>query len=958
MQLKTRTIDKQLTWPITFLNEQLVTLFEHLIKVVSLNANELRAFSEKNHVRRHPISPTDTLPIAAKLNPNKPIDFDEMLCHIINHHAITDRAQHYTIEHEQGITTIHYIEGFEQHVTASLQHSLTLWKDNLYNALAHWHFESTHQDIVIYTAGPSYIVDILRFCTRLNAKQFAQAYPIQAKQNRKGYFDIRLSLRTEHYPNIDPDHDFDTARQLLTKTGIRMDCGADYMIETTETIENIHQRISRQQNKTPFEKEFLRYFLLFTNIFKLFAESEKRDENLVRTRIDQLYQRLCQQFPEIESNPRATHYLARLSQLSIDFELSSSLNTYAENHNNFASNSRAKVRVEPASAQEKVQYTINFEQLTAIEFDIIEVNNLLSKQNLNNAQITQLIECLTMLNQFYKDPQVSYEAKQQLAQLCYAGFLKPLSEIYPPHKTSDNDALDKTELSFRTAQYPLTKHTANYLDDNKHISDCSFFIQTVLTRLITHYCSKQEWEWVDYYLERISFVERSRQTIEYGSTNATFFKLSTQTMVLIARGALTQAIYKFDELNTLFDKQLKGFCKPNNVQQKLPELQFVYTSVFQLNNLGQKITDALSNEQQNPMAHAMASSISQLLEKRVNKLFTAYGGFLKNSAHPEANFISTEHRRLSQQLKCALESYEQRHLELLRSSIAQVNTNELDCTPTKQKHTVAFSTHSDNLPFIKQAMHKHRIATTIKDNIVTLKDALSINQKGLVQALNTAQRLISTPISPSKANQKKLSDYDDSSSSETVERIRYSELLDLHRLKSNRKTARPKKSRHKNKNMNTAAAQPAKPIEKPEKPLVVQFGDQLGAYDESNPNASNIVALQSAHCPYGVFFGYIDDALPPDVRQHFMKALANRGKNRGHIVTGKGQEGVKFFKKSANKAWKIKIPRQDEFLIGHIKMVKAELDQHGLPIKRFLICFDRIGNHKQEQRAQKNSTMQ
>ena len=98
----------------------------------------------------------------------------------------------------------------------------------------------------------------------------------------------------------------------------------------------------------------------------------------------------------------------------------------------------------------------------------------------------------------------------------------------------------------------------------------------------------------------------------------------------------------------------------------------------------------------------------------------------------------------------------------------------------------------------------------------------------------------------------------------------------------------------------------------------------------------------------------LDPNLPPDIHKRYQNALANIDLTHGHIVAaGKGEEGVKFFKKRGIKSWKVKIPGQDIFLVGHIVKEIEGIDQHGLSVKRFLILFDEIQNHKQEQRMQK-----
>lgn len=116
---------------------------------------------------------------------------------------------------------------------------------------------------------------------------------------------------------------------------------------------------------------------------------------------------------------------------------------------------------------------------------------------------------------------------------------------------------------------------------------------------------------------------------------------------------------------------------------------------------------------------------------------------------------------------------------------------------------------------------------------------------------------------------------------------------------------------------------------------------------------STIVALSNPHIEEGIYYAYIDNtAFSNETYEHFNRLLL-----RGNIVcgkntkNGKNRSGVKFFKRHGNKSLKLKIAGQNEFMSGQIVRKKVVV-LDGVPSTRYLICFNCLHTHKDEQRQQ------
>jgi len=936
---------KEVCFPVTFMSEEVLRSIATVKKLLALKLNELRDFTKENKMRRQPVAldrPLPEMPILRGDNRS----FDQLISYIINFHLqlSNNSKQTLVMVPESDQIVVYFHEGTLEKTIDDLTLLQKTWVNEIFPRLSKWKFISGTTKIYFECLSYPYFKNILSICTNKNADTVLEHYGIEMipSAEHSGQFLYQTDIKAQSDKPLNIEKDLSKVQELLTNTKIRIDYRDAFINDVSLYCYSV------LKHGTP-DNELLKYIAIITSHIQ--AYDKNRDAKLAFTKIMGIYELAIKINPSI-ANSNGFGVLGTYGSM---YSIAETLNAYADKNEIFETTAEG---VEVVAIDTKdliadpgiITMTINFELLSTIEKELDTLLKKLTHKTVTLEKIKSITPEIKAISEFYKSKEITEAAKVDLSKFLYLKFLKDLQALLGNYlKTISDDSLhpydDLIDDIYHTS-YQITKATTKFLPKKSEKNDCIYFEFTTLQFLLQYYKKTKTWNFVEDCLIHIAILGNRTQAVAGEISTLTFEAYSLRISTYIVRDSLTQAICCYHEFCKFFIARLKEFVKhsPAQLITKINNIQIVYEEIHDLCEQAKTLASCIS---ENGM-HQLALQIIESANQQLNTMLSQVADFLSKikavfrSKEEIDRVFTTLQNSLNEKLRC----FEQKHLLSLIECGQRVKDHEsyfIITNTTNPPSLTICPKEANDIALFQKAFKKFQISVVLSENKLTL------NKPSKVKISDFSRALCNVILLKNAQNAKNQLPpvIGDVKPEPVIEVPDYEYFLNLDSGVVTQKVA-------KSSNQKKSGGKKSVVIAPPAPPLCVNFGELFGIYNEATKTEQRIVALQDNYRGFGIFFGRIDPALPPAVQQRFRKALANRGPNKGTIVAGKGNEGVKFFKKAGTKAWKIKIPGQDEFLEGHEAMNLLERDQNGMPIRRFLLNFDEVKNHAQEQREMKH----
>ncbi len=157
---------KLVTFPVTFISNELISSITKVKELLALEMNELRTFNKDNKMRRQPIPLDKPLPDMPLLREYGITDFNHMISYIINFHLqLTNKSkQTLMIIPESDQIVVYFYQGAQEKAIADLEKVQTTWSNEIFPQLSKWQFISGSTKIYMQCRGYAYFKNIISFC--------------------------------------------------------------------------------------------------------------------------------------------------------------------------------------------------------------------------------------------------------------------------------------------------------------------------------------------------------------------------------------------------------------------------------------------------------------------------------------------------------------------------------------------------------------------------------------------------------------------------------------------------------------------------------------------------------------------------------------------------------------------------------------------------------------------------
>lgn len=938
-------------FPIIFFSNELTDKIKLVKRVLQLELHALRDFHGAHNVRRQPVSSGQQLPDMPRLPKESCLNFEALISYIINFHFqqlnITKNLSVIAHDQQSNQIVVYYCEGCQAKIISDLEQIEKIWLNEVFPPLSKWQFISGENKIYFQCRNYAYVSHILSSCLVESIASLTKRYGLEVlpSPNQPDYFLYQMNLKAQSFQAFSLEKDLESHKKFFTDTGIRIDYQRQFIVD-------IHNYCGEYLHNDNYHSELTQYISIILGHLQAYQKTQ--DIKQAYTRIKGIYALAIQK----NENIQHSNSFAIVNTYCSMYQIADYLNEYADCNNNYTVDDEGAlcmaVNAEKFVQKAKINVEFNTESISPVSDLLCNLSEKLTDTDITVEKLKAMYPNIKGVLDYFTQSELSKKAQLDMSNLLYLKFFLPLTEFITgvQHQSGDGSGCqnDVTLEAVLKLSYQICKKTTKMLSDKMTQEDCYYYEFAFLKALLLYYQKSKMWDLSEDCLVHIDTLGKKLQGVDNEISLVTFHAYQIRVQTSLARDCLTEAIRSYHSCIKFFDTKLKDFTKfkPNKLMEKIKAYKGVFSQIMDLADLSKAMAASLSA---NGM-HQLAVQIMINAQQKLHHRFRVLTEFFEKA--PKQAGISYELSgrdkpksfvdNMSNTLMALIQDYEHRHLLSLIEVCPHIKDHELFFTVNQTKSPVGLSiipVNGSDTDLFKRTLKNHNISYVLISGALNLNNLSDVNTKIFHRALSQI------------CNAKKIQVAQQNQTQDMVAPVQlltdtpsYDYFLNLDEPVVTKKITQSKQSQKPKKT--------TEPKRAPQAPkLIVNFGEAFGEYNENITADQPIVALQDNYRPFGVFFGRIDPSVTPDVQKQFRKALTNRGPNKGNIVSGKGNQGVKFFKKGGEKSWKIKIPGQDEFLEGHIATTLLERDQHGMPIRRFLINFDTLKNHAQEQREQK-----
>ena len=898
---------QKITYSLKSVGQDVEKILALLIEVMGLDISNLLKFRRAHNISRRPAPSNESLPLPQPLNPHYVPNRQSIIANIINAHLPNQQA----VIDVDGTNTIviFFREDEEKNLVIALTNILKEWQANISPSLLTWKCQRFQENNLLFSSRNfSYLTGILAYSSQETLQEMQGSCSFQKDSRGE---EVLVKSFSASIGSDEGGYCYLGAETWIRETNIRIDANKNFIEDIRVTCESLDAHEDRKLQTV------IGMFL------KLCGNSN--DPKQTSEQICHLHKKISPTFE-----------LPEILHLITTYNIVNEINGYVETHQLYVEHTPNE-EGHSTSSLGRYAVLVDLEPMDSIRDSFIALDSLLhaagAGQGIPISDLIGILPNISALNDFYHDRDNSPEVKGDLAKICYLHFLKSLDRVAVQILPQIDEKAPEASTGFLSV-FHLAMNTYQYYSVPEHKEDCFYLSLALQEHILEFFLKTKNWEFVERYIGRlVETVKKATHPIDM--TLIKFKLLYFQFDLDLARNSLTEAILSYQAFEQFIAEKANKITHDN--------LSQFYLVTRRLGCSGQKLAIALSQQGYHLLAIEICENSYRQFVRLMNKIESAIKPpfFISKDIQDHISRIREDQRK---DFDYNMRLFSASHVGALENAVSYMPN--LLARQVHESMTLAIQTaEAGDLAYLKAALSKSKLKYKEAGDGLTLLEPLKVNKLTLQRAYRHLSAIKNKALHQTSVAE--LAPQDEVVAERSSPEYPY--FISLFHQRSQPKNKRAPKSK-------TPTTKPQREVAlPPPQPLRIDFGAQFGLYDERAAGVSRIVALQDTYRPHGIYFGMLDPNLPLEIQKRYQQALANVDPTHGLIVPPKGKEGVKFFKKGGVKSWKVKIPGQDIFIVGHIVKDIVEIDQHGLPVKRFLLLFDEIQNHKKEQRDQKTS---